>query len=91
MEIKIINSLDEITETGVRYAHVSRRGQWIQIDKDAEKEFCVYGMVSGNQPTTICASNVYRVKYWKTFNGVIRSLKKYSQDGGWGMRHWMPK
>ncbi len=87
-EIKIIKSIDEITEYDVMYAHESKPSRWIRIDKDSEKEFCIYGLISGDQPTSITTSNWNQVKVWKTINGAIRSLKKYSQDGRWGMRHW---
>ncbi len=86
--IKIIKSIDEITESDIKYAHVSKPSQWISIDKEGEKEFCVYGFVSGDQPTSITTSNWNEVKIWKTFNGVIRTLKKYSKDGSYGFRHW---
>ncbi len=87
-EIKVVNSIDEITEFDVKYAHVSKPRKWIQIDKDGEKEFCVYGLVSGDQSTSITTSNWNEVKYWKTFSGVIRALKLYSKSGQWGMKHW---
>jgi len=87
-EIKIINSIDEITEFDVMYAHCDKPSRWIRIDKDGEKEFCVYGMISGDIPTVVGTSKHNEVKVWKTFNGVIRALKKYSKDGSWGMRHW---
>ncbi len=87
-EIKVIKSIDEITEHGIKYAHESRPRKWIQIDKDGEKEFCVYGLISGDQPTSVTTSNWNQVKVWKTFSGVVRTLKKYSQKGQWGMRHW---
>jgi hypothetical protein len=87
-EIILVNSIDEITKTDTKYAHVSNPNKWIKIDKDAENEYSVYGMVCGDQPTAITGSNVYLVKNWKTFNGVKNSLKRYSKDGGWGMNHW---
>jgi hypothetical protein len=45
-------------------------------------------MVSGDQSTSITTSNWNQVKVWKTFNGVVRALKNYSNDSGWGMGHW---
>lgn len=87
-EIILVNSIDEITKTDTKYAHVSKPKRWITIDKDAEKEYCVYGMVSGDQPTSITTSNWNQVKVWKTFNGVLRGLKKYSTKNSWGMKHW---
>jgi len=90
-DIIIVDSIDEITQCDVKYAHSSKPSKWIQIDKDGEKEFCVFGFVCGNQPTSITTSNWNQVKDWKTFNGVIRSLKKYSEEHNWGLSHWSKK
>lgn len=87
-DIIIVNSIDEITKCNVKYAHASRPNRWIQVDKDSETEYCVYGMVTGEFPQSVTTSNWQRVKVWKTFKGVIRALKLYSKDGSWGMRHW---
>lgn len=87
-EIRIINSIEEITEFDVKYAHISKPHRWIRVDKDGEQEFCVYGMVSGDQSTAITTSNWNKVKIWKTFNGVMRALKNYIKIGSWGMKHW---
>jgi hypothetical protein len=86
-DIQIINSIDEIVQCDVKYAHKSKPRKYICIDKDGEKEYCIFGYICGDQPTA-ATENANRVKYWKTFNGVKRALKKYSQTGEWGMRHW---
>lgn len=82
-EIKLISSLDEITEYNVRYAHVNYPSKWIEIELEPEGTFSVYGFVCGDQPTSI--TNGQYVKEWKTFKGVLRYLKHCSVDGGWGM------
>ena len=82
-EIKLINSLDEITEYDTRYAHVNYPNKWIEIELEPEGTFSVYGFVSGDQPT--CITNGQYVKEWKTFKGALSYLKKCSIDGGWGM------
>jgi hypothetical protein len=90
-DIKIVNSIEEIKEPNVKYAHISKPTKWIRIDEDGEKEFCVYGLVSGDNPTSITGSNWNMVKVWRTFNGTIRALNNYSKNGAWGMSHWNVK
>lgn len=87
LEIKIVNSVDEITQYNVKYAHASRPSKYISIDKDGDKEYCIFGMICGDQPTSVTESG-NMVKVWKTFNGAKRALKKYSQNGYWGTKHW---
>ena len=86
-EIIVINSIDEITEVGIRYAHSSKPLKWISIDKDGN-EYCLYGMISGDLPTFATGSNWNQVKFWKKFNGVIKAIKIFSKNGSWGLRHW---
>ena len=86
-DIQIVKSIDEITQYDVKYAHISNPSKYIRIDKDGENEYCIWGMICGDQPTNVTESG-NMVKYWKTFNGVKRALKKYSEKGYWGMRHW---
>ena len=83
-DIRLINSLDEITEYGVRYAHISHPIKYIEIELEPEGTFSVFGFVSGEEPTSITNGNY--VKEWKTFQGVLRYLKKCSENGGWGMK-----
>lgn len=90
-DIKIVNSIEDIKEPNVKYAHISKPTKWIRIDEDGEKEFCVYGLVSGDMPTSITGSGWNSVKVWRTFNGVVRSLIKYSETSLWGMHHWNAK
>lgn len=87
LEIKIVNSIDEITQHDVKYAHVSHPSKYISIDKDGDKEYCIHGMICGDQPTVV-TENANRVKIWKSFNGAKRALKSYSKKGYWGTRHW---
>lgn len=87
LEIKIVNSVDEITQYNVKYAHASRPSKYISIDKDGDKEYCIHGMICGDQPTVV-TENANRVKNWKSFNGALRALKTYSHDNRWGMGHW---
>jgi hypothetical protein len=82
-DIKLINSIDEITEYDVRYAHVNYPNKWIEIELEPEGTFSVYGHVSGDQPTSI--TNGQYVKEWKTFKGVLNYLRKCTLDDGWGM------
>lgn len=88
-EIKLINNLDEITEYDVKYAHVNSPNKYIQIDLEPEGTFSVFGFVCGDQPTSI--SNGQYVKEWKTFAGVLRYLKKCSENGSWGMNRFKNK
>lgn len=88
-EIKLINSLDEITEYDVKYAHVNYPSQYITIDLEPEGTFSVFGFVSGDQPT--CISSGQYAKEWKTFAGVLRYLKKCSESGSWGMHRFKNK
>lgn len=88
MEIKIVNSIAEITEVNLKYAHFNKPDKWIAIDDDNDGTFSIYGMVSGDMPTSVTGSNWNTVKFWKTFKGVKRYLTKCSENGSWGMRHW---
>jgi len=91
MKIKIVNSIEEITEVNVQYAHISKPSKWISIDDDNDGTFSVYGMVSGDMPTSITGSNCNMVKSWKTLKGVKNYLVKCSENGSWGMNHWIIK
>lgn len=82
-EVKLINSIDEITEYDVRYAHFNSPSKWIQIDLEPEGTFSVFGYISGDQPTSITTGQY--VKEWKTFKGVLNYLRKCSKDGRWGI------
>lgn len=75
METKLIESLDEVKEWDVRYAHVSSPSKWIMIELEPEGTFSVYGYISGDHPTYI-TRNINYVKEWKTFKGVINYLNK---------------
>jgi len=85
-EIKVVNSIDEITDIRTKYAHISSPKKWIEIRKGSDGRFDIYGMICGSLPTWV--ANGVMVKSWKTFNGVIRALKGFSKSGAWGMRHW---
>lgn len=86
--ITIVNSIEEITEYDKKYAHASKPFKWIQIEKEPDGTFTVYGMVSGSFPTSITGSNSNYIKHWKTFNGVKRYLTLCLKSGEWGMGHW---
>jgi len=83
MKTQLINSINEITEYDVKYAHVNYPNEWIRIDLEDEGNFSVFGFVSGDLPTSITVGNY--VKEWKTFAGVKRYLKKCVENGSWGM------
>ena len=43
-------------------------------------------MICGDFPTSV--TNGTYVQVWKTFEGIKRALKRYSENGSWGMSHW---
>lgn len=82
-KIVLINDVNEITEYNVKYAHTNYPKKWILIELEPEGTFSVSGFVSGDLPTFI--TNGEYVKEWKTFKGVVRFLKRCTEDGRWGM------
>jgi hypothetical protein len=86
MEIKVISSLDEITEVDVYYAHTSRPHKYIKLDLDTDGTISIYGKICGDHPTFV-SSGQY-VKSWKSVRTAIKALKIYANDGSWGMGHW---
>ncbi len=83
----VINSIDEIIEADVRYAHFSKPDKYISIDKEFDGTFTIYGYICGDTPTAVTTSgNMCQV--WKTFNGAKRALKLFAKKSYWGMAHW---
>lgn len=87
MNIIVINSIDEIEQVGLDYAHASKPEKHISINKNNDGTFYIHGYVSGQMPSAITASGNY-IKEWKTFAGAKRSLKQFAKTGAWGMSHW---
>lgn len=87
-EIIIIDTISQITKWNTKYAHSSKPSKWIMIKSDSDKEFCLYGLISGNFLTYATASKWNEVKVWRTFNGAIKALNLFAENGSWGMRHW---
>ena len=88
MEVKIVNLIEEITEVNVQYAHNSKPAKWISVVDNNDGTFSVYGMVSGDMPTSMTGSSWNTVKSWKTLKGIRNYLVKCSENGYWGMQHW---
>ena len=85
--IFVISSLDEIDALNIKFAHPSKPNKWIRIEQDSATEFSVYGMVSGDSPTSV-TTNGYYVKTWKNLENVKKALKRFADNGDWGMSHW---
>lgn len=85
--IKLVDCIDDIKESNVKYALKSNPKKFIEIEFDSDG-YSVYGMISGDMPTYVTGSSWNTVKFWKSFNAVIKALKLYSKDGRWGMGQW---
>ena len=83
----LISSIDEITQSDTRYAHISKPSKWIQINLEYDGEYTIFGMVFGDQPTAVSKSG-FMCRTWKTFKGAKNYLKICSKNGSWGMGHW---
>lgn len=85
--IKVIASINDITEADIKYAYLPQPDKWIRIRKEDDDTFYIDGMICGEHPD-IVTEKKNRVKIWKTFNGAVRAIKGWNKQGGWGVSHW---
>jgi len=82
--MKLINSIDEITEQDVinKEKLITPKSQrWFEIKKGKEG-YTVYGMICGSTPNFVSRNN--EVIFYKTLNNVKRGLKRFVINGYWG-------
>jgi hypothetical protein len=82
--MKLINSIDEITEQDVINKEkfiTPKSHQWFEIKK-ARNEYTIYGMICGDVPNFISGNN--QVIFYKTLNNVKRGLKRFVINNYWG-------
>jgi hypothetical protein len=86
--IKVITSVDEITINDIYYTFttLNRQDKFFKINYDETFGYSIYGNIAGDNPTYVGVN--WNVKYWKTFNGVITAIKKFTKEGYWGFNQW---
>ena len=83
-----IQNVEDIKEYNVEYNTVSNgSNRYFKINKD-EEGFYIYGHVCGQMTHSVCIGEY--IKYWKTWNGVIRAIKRFAKDGSWGFQNFFP-
>lgn len=84
----IIHSINEIIKPSIKYTtYNGLNPKWFQIDKESEG-YCIYGYVCGSIPTSVCKGDM--VQFWKTWNGVIKAIRRFTQEGSWGFQNYFP-
>jgi len=93
MDIKIISNINEIEDVKLghknKYSTPSNPNKFFELHWSYESGYSIYGHVSGQQPTYV--SNGWNMKYWKTFNGIIKAITKFSENREWGFHNFFPK
>jgi hypothetical protein len=82
--MKLINSIDEITEQDVinKEKFITPKSQaWFEIKKD-KYGYVIYGMICGSFPNFVSRDD--KVIPYKTLNNVKRGLKRFVINGYWG-------
>lgn len=91
-EYKIIIDIDEITEQDIilRKKYITRNSnRWFEIIKD-NSGYYIRGLICGDNPTYV-ASQIWNVRHWKTYKGVIKAIKLFAEKGHWGFGNKFPQ
>lgn len=92
MDVKIISSISEIEDAklghSIKYSTIHNPNNFFELHWNMELGYLIYGHISGQQPTYV--SNGWNIKYWKTFNGVIKAIKKFIDNREWGFQNFFP-
>jgi len=86
-DFKIIKKIDEITDINIKYTTFNRENKFFEIKFDKEYGYFITGYVCGDSINYV--SNNFNIKFWKTFNGVKRAIKRFTKKGYWGFGQWL--